>query len=206
MGYRCFGMAAHISYKKSSRGKKTSFATLIYFIPIYFFVVFTGVAAGAIFTELPKGGVISSLVKDYMHPFLGAIVLVGIGAAIMSTITTTMNGGSLYMTELYRKHFNKNATEKQLVRFGMLATVIISAFGMFIAVRIPDSLWVLWMSSDILAAGLFVPMIFGFFWRRGTSVGALSSTIFGCGFVLYNFLLTSDLNCHHFGLEMQEEF
>ncbi|WHY84138.1 sodium:solute symporter family protein [Neobacillus novalis] len=175
--------------KSPAEARKTSFATLIYFIPIYFFVVFTGVAAGAIFTELPKGGVISSLVKDYMHPFLGAIVLVGIGAAIMSTITTTMNGGSLYMTELYRKHFNKNATEKQLVRFGMLATVIISAFGMFIAVRIPDSLWVLWMSSDILAAGLFVPMIFGFFWRRGTSVGALSSTIFGCGFVLYNFFI-----------------
>lgn len=175
--------------KNPAEARKTSFATMLYFIPIYFFVVFTGVAAGAIFTELPQGGVVSTLVKDYLHPSLGAIVLVGIGAAIMSTITTTMNGGSLYMTELYRKHFNKNATEKQIVRFGMLATLIISALGMFIAVRIPDALWVLWMSSDILAAGLFVPMIFGFFWRRGTSVGALSSIIFGCGFVLYNFFI-----------------
>ncbi|WP_045522657.1 sodium:solute symporter family protein [Neobacillus niacini] len=184
--------------KSPTEARKISFATMIYFIPIYFLVVIIGVAAGAIFTELPEGGIVSSLVKDYLHPFLGAIVLVGIGAAIMSTITTTMNAGSLYMTELYRTHFNKNASEKQLVRFGMLGTIIISVFGMIIAVRIPDALWVLWMSSDILAAGLFVPLIFGFFWRRGTSTGALASIIFGCGFVLYNFFIDLGFNLPSF--------
>lgn len=175
--------------KNPKEAKKTSFASLIYFIPLYFFVIFVGLAAGAIFTEMPKGGIVGALTRDYMHPFLGGLVIIGIGSAIMSTITTTLNGGSLYMTEFYQKHINRNANDKQLVRFGMLATVIISAVGMFIAIRIPDALWVLWMASDILAAGVFVPLIFGFFWRRGTSVGALASIVFGCGFVLYNFFI-----------------
>ncbi|RST77135.1 sodium:solute symporter family protein [Siminovitchia acidinfaciens] len=169
--------------------KKTTFQALIYFIPLYFFVVITGMAAIGIFAELPEGGIVPALVSGYLNPVLASIVFVGIAAAIMSTMCTTLNAGSMYLTELYYKYVNPDASNKQVVRFGMFATLFVSIIGFIIAIRIQDALIVLSIASQILAAGVFVPMIFGFFWRRGTSVGAISCIITGSGFILYHFLV-----------------
>jgi SSS family solute:Na+ symporter len=175
--------------RSPAEAKKTTFTALIYFIPLYFFVVITGMAATGVFTETPAEGIVPALVNSYLNPVLGSIVFVGVAAAIMSTMTTTLNVSSMYLTELYYKYVNPNAENKHIVRFGMLATLFAALLGFIVAIRIPDALVVLSLASQILAAGIFVPMTFGFFWRRGTSVGAISSIIAGSGFIMYNYLV-----------------
>ena len=46
-----------------------------------------------------------------------------------------------------------------------------------------------WIAADILATGCFIPLVFGFFWRRGTTKGALWSMIWGVGYSCYFLLI-----------------
>ncbi|MEH7385674.1 sodium:solute symporter family protein [Bacillus sp. JJ1521] len=169
--------------------RKTTTQALLYFIPLYFFVVITGMAATGIFTEVPEGGIVSALTRNYLSPFFASLVFVGVAAAIMSTLSTTLNASSMYLTEIYNKYVKPNASNKEIVVIGMVATVFSALIGFIVAVRIPDALVVLSIASQILAAGVFVPMLMGFLWKRGNSVGAIASLISGSGFVLYDYLI-----------------
>lgn len=193
-----FGMAWIISAdawqrvaatKSPQEARKMSFGGLALFIPLYILVAIIGVAAGAIYTELPPGGIVAAITTDYLGPIVGTMVFLGIAAAIMSTMSTAINTGSLYITDFYNRYINPNANDKLVVRIGIGATAAISIIGAIISLRIPDTLWVLWMSSDILAAGLLVPLLASFFWARGTAKGAVASIIAGSSFVLYNFFI-----------------
>ncbi|MGH3357866.1 MAG: sodium:solute symporter family protein [Nocardioidaceae bacterium] len=164
------------------------------FVPLYFFVVITGIAALAVFDEAPADGIVSTLASDHMSPLLGSIVFVGVAAAIMSTICTTFNVGSLYMTELFVKYARPDATERSKVRIGMVGTMIAATAGFLVAVKLPSALHLLALASEMLAAGLFVPMILGFFWRRGTSAGAVASIVSGGSFIMYGFVIELGLS------------
>lgn len=54
------------------------------------------------------------------------------------------------------------------------------------------------LASEFLAAGLFFPLILGFFWKRGNTVGAIASIICGGGFILYGFLVELGVALPHF--------
>lgn len=169
--------------------RRTALTAMGGFIPLYFFVVFTGIASLAVFEDVPSDGIVSTLAREHMSPLLGSVVFVGIAAAIMSTICTTFNVGSLYMTELFVKYARPDASERSKVRIGMVCTLVAATVGFLVAVKLPSALSLLALASEILAAGLFVPLIFGFFWRRGTSAGAVASIVFGGGFILYGFAI-----------------
>lgn len=177
------------STRNVNEAKKMTVGVIFYFIPLYALVTVAGVVAGALYAEMPKGGIVAALIYDYMPTFLGNIVFLGIAAAIMSTMSTAINTGSLYMTDFYNRYINPNASEKLLVRAGIYSTFIISIVGIIISVRIPDALHVLWMSSDILTSAVFIPLLASFVWRRATSEGAVASLIVGSAFVLYNFFI-----------------
>lgn len=188
-----------IQASSSPRGaRRVSITALAGFVPLYFLVVIAGIASVAIFSEVPEGGIISTLAAEYMPPWLATGVFIGIAAAIMSTIVTTLNVSSLYMTELFVKYRRPQATHQRRVLYGMVATVFAATIGFLIAVQLPEALGLLALASEIIAAGLFIPMIAGFFWRRGTSSGAIASIIAGGGFILYGFVIELGLPLPHF--------
>lgn len=167
----------------------------IAFIPLGFISIMVGLSGAALFDTMPEGGIVSHLATTMMNPWLGALIFVGVGAALMSTMDTAINTGSLTLTEdIYHKLINKDAENKQLVNVGMIGTLIITVAGLFIAFKLRNILWVLWMASDIIMCGVFTPIIMAFIWRRGNSKGALSSMIGGSTFVLYNTLADLGMN------------
>ncbi|MEL4026940.1 sodium:solute symporter family protein [Lysinibacillus endophyticus] len=193
-----FGMAWIISAdawqrisatKNVKEAKMMPFGGFLIFIPLYILVAIIGIAAGAIYTSLPEGGIVAALTLDYLHPFLGMVVFLGIASAIMSTMSTAINSGALYASDFYTRYINPNADGKKMVQIGIISTLLISLIASIVALRIPDTLWVLWLSSDILAVGVVTPLLASFLWRRGTSIGAVTSIIVGSSFVLYNFLI-----------------
>lgn len=179
-----------VSASKNPReAHKTVLQALLYFIPLYFFVVITGMAATGIYTEVPVGGIVPALIKSFLGPVMASFVFLGIAAAIMSTITTLLNVSSLYITEAYHRYIKPTASERELVYLGMSATLFAALVGIFVALRLPDALIVLTLASQILAAGVFAPLMFGFVWKRGNTMGAISSLLFGSGFILYNYAI-----------------
>jgi SSS family solute:Na+ symporter len=108
----------------------------------------------------------------------------------MSTMDTAINTGALVLTEdIYHKVINPDASERQLVTSGRIAATIMAGCGIVISLAIKDMLWVLWMASDILAAGVFWPLILGMYGRWGTSKGAVASMLAGGAFTLWHYLI-----------------
>ena len=176
-----------ISAARSDKdARKMTNLSFFCYIPLYLIVVFTGMAGIAIFDTMPEGGIITNLVMNYMHPVLGAIVFVGISAAIMSTMDSLINTGAMTLTMDLLPH---NDDQKKMIGRSQIATLIVTVVALVIALQIRSILEISWIASDIITTGVFVPLIFGFFFKRGNSKGANASMIVGLIYCFYNLLI-----------------
>jgi SSS family solute:Na+ symporter len=161
--------------------------SFLVYIPLYLMVTFTGMLALGLFEEMPQGGVISGIINDYMPPFLGALIFVGICSAIMSTMDSLINTGAMVLcVDIYKNKFRPEADQKQLLFVGKIGTIIVTLIALLIGLEIKSILKVSWLAADLLSTGAFVPLMLGFIWKRGTTIGAMSSMVFGTIFSLYN--------------------
>lgn len=166
--------------------RKMTVMSFFAYIPLYLMVVFTGMAGITLFDEIPEGGIVTAVVTKYMDPFLGALVFVGISAAIMSTMDSLINTGAMTLSiDL----FGKGESEEKKLKFSRLATLLVTATALIISLRIRSILDISWMASDIITTGVLVPLVMGFLWKRGNSKGAVSSMAAGLIYCLYNLLI-----------------
>ena len=173
--------------KNDEEAHKMTVMSFFAYIPLYLIVVFTGMAGLVLFDKMPKGGVVTAVVMNYMSPLLGAIVFVGISAAIMSTMDSLINTGAMTLSiDLYPK---KHSEQKRL-NFSRLSTLLVTVAALLISLRIRSILEISWIASDIITTGVLVPLLLGFVWRRGNSKGAISSMIAGFCYCLYNLLIS----------------
>ena len=125
---------------------------------------------------------------------LAAFIFVGLCSAIMSTMDSMINTGALVLSvDIYKSKINSSATNKQMVRIGKLATVLIAFLGLLISLEIRSILRIAWIGSDFLATGAFVPLVLAFVWKAGNSKGAFASIIFGLIFSSYNMFVALGL-------------
>lgn len=94
------------------------------------------------------------------------LVLAGLLAAYMSTISTHLNWGASYLVnDFYKRFVRPDATEKQLVSVGRLTTVILMFLGAVLALAMTNALQIF---EFILAFGAGTGLIFllrWFWWR-----------------------------------------
>ena len=181
--------------KSVDEARKVSRGALLINIPLYVFVVVIGMLSVAMFATKPDGPVMVAIIKGYVPPLLGGIAFAGLLAAVMSTMDTALNTGALVLTEdIFHQVFKKDATDKQLVLFGRIAVTIMAVAGIFISLAIKNMLWVLWMSSDILASGVFWALILGMYAKWGTTQGSIASMVVGSIFTLWHYLIDLGVN------------
>ena len=159
-----------ISATRDTRdARRMTVMSFFVYIPLYLIVVLTGM--------------VTALVESSMSPLLAAVVFVGISAAIMSTMDSLINTGAMTLVmDLLPGSYD----EKTRLRLSRLATLVIVAVGILISLRIRSIFEITWIASDIITTGVFVPLVLAFFWRRGTSRGALCSMLCGLAYCLYN--------------------
>lgn len=182
-----------ISATRDTRdARRMTVMSFFVYIPLYLIVVLTGMAGIVLFDTLPKGGVVTALVESSMSPLLAAVVFVGISAAIMSTMDSLINTGAMTLVmDLLPGSYD----EKTRLRLSRLATLVIVAVGILISLRIRSIFEITWIASDIITTGVFVPLVLAFFWRRGTSRGALCSMLCGLAYCLYNLAIFLGMPC-----------
>ncbi|MGL5683972.1 MAG: sodium:solute symporter family protein [Marinifilaceae bacterium] len=169
---------------------KMTIVSLFIYIPLYAIAVFTGMSAIPIYDTLPAGGVIPALTKDFMSPVAGALVFIGVCSAIMSTMDSLINTGSMILSkDIYQDRINPSAKQTLLVKIGLISTTVTTLIGLIIALNLRSILEVSWIAADILATGCFIPIVMSFFWRRGTHKGAVCSIVFGITYSLCNLLI-----------------
>lgn len=112
------------------------------------------------------------------HGLLGFFA-VAVLAIHLSTISTHLNLGAMYLThDIYHHYINPYASEHKLVWTGRLATLIL-LLASFVFGSIMESLtqWLIF-ALWIMAAGVWLPNILQVIWWRFNSWGYLSAWIF----------------------------
>lgn len=79
--------------------------------------------------------------------------------------------------DLYKSFLNPSAAQQKLLRVGRIATVAAGAAGIALAVALPSVISAVTIFYGLLAVGLFVPLIFGLYWKRMTTGAALVSIV-----------------------------
>lgn len=119
-------------------------------------------AIGLLSTQLigKNDAVLIALAQHIPNPFLCAFVLMGFLSAVTSTMDSTMNVGSLTLTrDIYQSFLRPHASTRELIWAGRIATVLIVLPAMAIALYFQDLIKILWISADIYASCMFIPVV-----------------------------------------------
>lgn len=133
------------------------------------------------------------LVKHVLPPGVRGLVVAGLLAALMSSLSSVFNASStLFTMDLYSK-FRPNASQHKLVWMGRIATTVMVIIGLFWVPVIQGARGLyhyLQAVQGYLAPPIFVVFFLGIFSKRMNSKGCLATLI--VGFLLGVFRLAVD--------------
>ena len=157
--------------------------------PLFF--VIPGIAAYKLFPELEasrrQDQAYLLLVQTLIPTGLKGLVLAGMAAALMSTVSTVLNSTSTLLTiDLYKKLLRPAASDREQVLFGMAAGVVVLIVSIFIAflyIESPEALFRLVQRIFFWIAPPFaVVFLLGLLWRRANGTAAVATILGGFGF------------------------
>jgi len=169
--------------KNKVTAKTASLVGGIFLIIISIFPAVIGMGAKAYFPGLTDGSLaIPQIVQQIFPISVGAIILAALLAAIMSSADSLLTAGTSHFIKdfwLEIIHPQKTFDEKQLLKLSRISTVTLGVIALIIALSIPMIIDVLIYSYTMYTAGVFIPVIGGILWKKGTKQGALSAIIGG---------------------------
>ncbi|MGY2132882.1 sodium/sugar symporter [Hymenobacter sp. HD11105] len=158
-------------------------------------VVLPGIAAYVLFkadvfgAEMMQDGEVN---PDRAYPVLLNILPVGLKglsfAALTAAVVASLAGkansiATIFTLDVYKKVFNENASEKQLVTVGKISVVVAMILGVLIApflgIDKKGGFQYIQEYTGFVSPGIFAMFILGFFWKKTTSTAALFATIGG---------------------------
>jgi SSS family solute:Na+ symporter len=180
-----------LSAKNLSQARKgTIFAGYLKMLPLFIFV-FPGMIAFAMSSK----GMIALEKSDHALPVLiqsvlplgiKGLVLAGLLAALMSSLSSVFNSCSTLITYDWYKLRNPNATEKQLFKVGQISTVVLVVLGIAwipLMKFVSGNLFTYIQSVQAyISPPIAAVFLWGIFSQRVNLKGALASL--GTGFVL----------------------
>ncbi len=123
-----------------------------------------------------------TLLFELLPTGLLGLVVAGLLAAMMSSISATFNSASTLITMDFVNKIKPNMTSKQLVRSGQISTLVLVVLASLWAPMIGEYGDLFRYLQDVLgyiAPPIVSAFVLGLFWKRGTSTGSIISLIFG---------------------------
>ncbi len=162
---------------------------------------------------LPWNEVSPEADKGYVHMLqtlipvgLRGLFLAALFGAIQSTVNSVLNStATVFTLDIYQRHFRPQASQKHLVRVGMVSAVLILVISIGMALiigRLKGSLFVYIQSLYAFFAPPFSAIfVLGILWRRINGIGALIAVIFGFSFGIAMKLFVQFVPSHPLWLE-----
>jgi solute:Na+ symporter, SSS family len=158
----------------------TILTLIVRVVPFLFF----GLAAAALFPQGSlgePGEAWARLVRAHAPAGLIGVLVAGVLAAYMSTVSTEMNWGASYIVnDLYRPFVRTGRSERHYVWVGRLGSLLLFALSMFVAYYFVQGLraWFLFINSVVFAFVLPLSWL-RFFWWRLNIYGESAALIVG---------------------------
>ena len=147
-----------------------------------FMIIGPALVAPKLFPNLEKADLLfPTLVKNLLPSGLVGLVMAGLIAAIMSHLSGAINSCTTILTmDIYLPYIRKRATEKEAVRFGKLAGVLVILLGIICTTLLltnsqkPIFLYLL-SAYGLFTPGIATMFLLGILWKRTTHAGALTA-------------------------------
>jgi SSS family solute:Na+ symporter len=154
-------------------------------IIIPFFFIVPGIIAVKMFPHLehPDQAYLA-LVKELIPSGLKGLLLAGMAAALMSTVSTVLNSASTLVTiDLYKKLVNPNVSEAHQVLCGRWSGTVVLITSIWIAIEYTTTTTPLFEKVQnvffYIAPPFAVIFTMGILWKRANGIGALATIVSG---------------------------
>ena len=126
------------------------------------------------------------VIVKYMMPVLGGVTIIGPLAATMSTISSLLIAGSSAIIKDMYLHYKEEKKEeinqKTVANISFAVTAVMGVAAVVMAINPPDLIvWINMFAFGGLQTTFFWSMLFGLFWKKANTAGALFSIIGGLG-------------------------
>jgi SSS family solute:Na+ symporter/sodium/proline symporter len=137
------------------------------------------IASAKLHTERPRE-ILALTAKEALPSWLGAILLGGIFAKVISTANNYLFSPSTNLIhDVYGRFIDRNSSERKTLIVSRLIVIVLGAFAVLQATQFESVLQAALYAYTVYGAAVTPAVLAVFFWRRSTSAGAVSSIILG---------------------------
>jgi len=130
-------------------------------------------------------GLVPFLAITLLPPGFDALILLAAISAAMSTISAIILVTTTSLTADILRYFRPETSDKRVLFLTRVIGLVILAIAAISAVNVPQQIVPLVsVSMGVIACCVFVPLIFGLYWNRGTSTGFVASLLVSFGSVV----------------------
>ena len=141
------------------------------------------------------------LVKKVLPVWLVGFFAAVIMGAVLSTFNSVLNSAAtLFSIDIFKRHIDKNASDKKLVRIGVVTSTVLAIAAIFAAPMVANASDGLYQLLQQLNGIFFIPiasiLLAGFFMKKVSETGAKTALLFGLAFYIFMSFIYTDHNIH----------
>ena len=129
------------------------------------------------------------LIKNFIPVGVKGLILAALAAAIVSSLASMLNSTSTIFTmDIYRSHFNKNATDSQMVSVGRITAVVALIIAIIIAPQLGSLGQVFIFIQEytgVVSPGILAVFLMGLFYKKATNNAAIWGAILSIPIAMY---------------------
>lgn len=164
--------------RNEADAKKAWFTAGLFEYPVMAFAgVFLGMCARVVFPEAEPEMALPMLIRDMLPVGVTGIIIAAYFSAIMSTADSCMMASSgNFTSDIIRPLLQKSDNgDQRMIRLSMIVTFAVGTVAVILAARFTTVLNAILYTYSFMVSGLLVPTIGAFFWKQGSSAGALAA-------------------------------
>jgi SSS family solute:Na+ symporter len=180
--------------KSLAEGQKGIYLACVFKLIIPFIIVMPGIMAFQMFGDavmakaggdIDKAGELAypHMIAQIMPPFLRGVMLAALAGAVMSSFNSGLNSASTIFTiDLYTRYIKKDATQKQQVTIGRIATAVIVVVACLWAPVISGFQGVFRYIQEIwgfISPGIVAAFLIGLIIRRAPTTAGRTALLLG---------------------------
>lgn len=168
------------SAKSESDARKSVVGWIIGTVTLETLLVTVAVIASAkLHTDRPRE-IIPLTAKEALPPLLGAILLGGVFAKVISTANNYLfSPASNLIHDVYERFINRSGNQTRTLLVSRLLVVLLGIFAVLQATQFESVLKASLYAYTVYGAAVTPAVMSVFFWRRTTTAGAISSILLG---------------------------
>ncbi len=137
------------------------------------------IASAKVHTDRPRE-IIALTAKSELPPLLGAILLGGVFAKVISTANNYLfSPATNLIHDVYSRFINKKASERRKLVVSRIIVVLLGVFAILQATQFQSVLKASLYAYTVYGAAVTPAVMAVFFWRRTTTAGAIVSIVLG---------------------------